>query len=63
MSVRGAPRLWAVAALAFLVFNYPFLAVFGGGPGRVFGVPLLWAYLFSVWALVIGLVGWLTRDS
>jgi hypothetical protein len=27
----------------------------------VVGVPLLWAYLFISWALVIALVGWISR--
>jgi len=54
-------RLPSVAALAFLLFNYPLLAVFDV---RVLagGVPLLWAYLFGVWAAVIALVAWLSRS-
>jgi len=52
----------AVAAVALLLFNYPFLAVFDVDV-RVFGVPLVWAYLFAVWALLIGLIAWLTRGG
>lgn len=55
-------RLAALAVLAFVLFNYPLLAVFDS-PTRVFGVPLLWVYLFSGWALVLALVAWVTRDS
>lgn len=54
-------RLTAAAVLALLVFNYPFLAVFDSDT-LVAGVPLLWAYLFVVWALVIGLVAWIARS-
>jgi hypothetical protein len=52
----------AVAALALLLFNYPLLAVFDVGVS-IRGVPLLWAYLFISWVVVIALVTWLVRDS
>jgi hypothetical protein len=54
--------LVAAAALGLLMLNYPFLAVFDAGT-RVFGIPLLWAYLFAVWVLIIALVAWLARDA
>lgn len=57
-----SPRLAAAAVLALLLFNYPFLAVFDVDV-RVLGIPLLWAYLFTVWALVVALIAWLVRDS
>ena len=56
------PRLAAVAVLAFLLFNYPLLAVFAGDV-LVLGVPLLTGYLFSAWAVVIALAARLTRGS
>jgi hypothetical protein len=63
MSERSrTPRLTAAAALTLLLFNYPFLAVFDVDV-RVLGIPLLWAYLFTAWALVVALVAWLARDS
>jgi hypothetical protein len=55
------PRLVAAAVLALLLFNYPFLAVFDADV-RVLGIPLLWAYLFTAWALVVALIAWLVRD-
>ena len=62
MSERSrTPRLTAAAALALLLFNYPFLAVFDVDV-RVLGIPLLWAYLFTAWALVVALIAWLVRD-
>ena len=62
MSERSrTPRLPAAAALALLLFNYPFLAVFDVDV-RVLGIPLLWAYLFTAWALVVALMAWLVRD-
>jgi uncharacterized membrane protein len=59
-SLRSS-RLVAVALLAAVLFGYPFLALFADA-GQVLGVPLLWAYLFSAWALVIVLVAVLVRD-
>jgi hypothetical protein len=55
------PRLVAAAAAGMLLFNYPLLAVFDVDV-RVFGVPLLWAYVFTAWAAVIALVAWIIRD-
>jgi hypothetical protein len=51
---RGA-RLVAAAALGALLFGYPMMAVFNA-PATVFGVPVLWAYLFLAWATVIAVV-------
>jgi hypothetical protein len=59
---RSTGQLVAVAVLAFLLFNHPFLTIFDK-PVQVLGLPLLWAYLMAAWALVIGLVAWIVRDS
>lgn len=62
MGQRSAGQLVAVAVLAFLLFNHPFLTVFDK-PVQVLGLPLLWAYLLTAWALVIALVAWIVRGS
>jgi len=41
--------------LGILLFNYPLLALFNV-QGSVFGVPVLYAYIFLAWGLVIALV-------
>jgi hypothetical protein len=41
--------------LGMLLFNYPILALFNV-PGSLFGVPILYAYLFLAWAALIGLM-------
>jgi hypothetical protein len=51
---RGA-RLAFLFLLGVLLFNYPLLALFNV-QGSVFGVPLLYAYIFAAWALMIALV-------
>lgn len=44
-----------VFLLGCLLFSYPLMALFNV-PARVFGVPVLFAYLFSGWVLLIALV-------
>ena len=48
-------RLIALFILGCLLFNFPLLALFNVRV-TVFGIPLLYAYLFTAWALVIALV-------
>lgn len=38
--------------LGALLFNYPILALFNK-EGFVFGIPLLYAYIFVAWALLV----------
>jgi len=52
----------AVAAAALLLFGFPFLALFDVDV-QVLGVPLLWAYLFVAWSLVIAVIAWVARGA
>jgi hypothetical protein len=45
-------RLVAVFLLGCLLFTYPLVSLFNGS-GYVFGIPVLYAFLFVVWALLI----------
>jgi hypothetical protein len=54
-SSRKGPRLAALFLLGCLLFNYPLLALFNVR-ASVLGVPLLYAYLFFAWAMLIALV-------
>ena len=51
-------RLVAIVLLGCVLFNYPVLSLFSK-PGALFGIPLLYLYIFAVWALLIGLTAWL----
>ncbi len=53
-TIKGQ-RLGALFLLGFLLLNYPLLTLFAGA-GQVLGVPVLYAYVFLVWALLIGLM-------
>ena len=50
-SLKG-PRLVALFLLGCLLLNYPIASLFSGAT-LVFGVPLLYAYIFFAWALLI----------
>jgi hypothetical protein len=53
-SIKGQ-RLVALFLLGVLLLNYPLLNLFSG-PSHVLGIPVLYAYVFAVWALLIGLM-------
>jgi hypothetical protein len=59
---RKGERLIALALLGFLLFNYPLLSLFST-EGTVLGVPVLYAYLFASWGLLIGLMALVLRKS
>lgn len=50
-----AQRLVALFMLGCLLFSYPLLSLFNVG-GTVAGIPVLYAYLFVVWTLLIALM-------
>jgi hypothetical protein len=57
---RKGQRLIALCMLGCVLFNFPILALFNV-PGTVFGVPVLYAYIFLAWALLIGLMAWVVE--
>jgi hypothetical protein len=50
-----AQRLVALFLLGCLLFSYPLLSLFNVS-GTVAGVPILYAYLFGVWVMLIALM-------
>ena len=53
-------RFLALCMLGVVLFNFPVLALFNVG-GSIFGIPVLYAYIFAAWALVIVLMCWLAE--
>ena len=58
--IRRRDRLIGLFLLALLLLNPPLLLLFGRG-GTLFGVPLLYLYLFVVWLAIIAAVAWIAE--
>jgi len=55
MNDTKEPRFVALCMLGLVLFNFPVLALFNVG-STVLGVPVLYAYIFAAWALLIALM-------
>jgi len=53
-------RFVAICMLGIVLFNFPVLALFNVG-GTVLGIPVLYAYIFAAWALLIALLALLAE--
>ena len=53
-------RLIGLCLLGFVLFNYPILALFNL-PATVFGIPVLYAWIFCAWAILIALMAWVVE--
>ncbi len=54
-------RFVALCMFGMLLFNYPVLSLFNVS-GTLFGVPILYAYLFIAWALLIALMAYIAES-
>ncbi len=59
---RRGERLVGLFLLGCLLFNFPLLALFNVR-ATAFGIPVLYAYLFTAWALLIVLVAVIMERS
>ncbi len=50
-------RLVAAFLCGCVLFNYPLLSLFDRG-AELFGIPLLYAYVFAAWAGLILAIAW-----
>jgi hypothetical protein len=55
-------RFVALCMLGVVLFNYPILALFNVS-GVLFGVPVLYAYIFIAWAALIALMAWFAESG
>lgn len=55
-------RFVALCMLGIVLFNYPILALFNV-PRALFGVPVLYAYIFIAWATLIALMAFIAESS
>jgi hypothetical protein len=49
-------HLVPIFLLGCLLFTFPLLAIFNSSRTTIFGIPLLYAFLFGAWALLIALM-------
>ena len=56
-SAAKEQRLIALFVLGCLLFNYPVLSLFNVA-AEVVGVPVLYAYIFAAWALLVALMAY-----
>ena len=59
--VKGQ-RLAALCMLGVLLFNYPMLALFNIA-STVFGIPLLYVYIFAVWTLLTACMAYVVEKK
>ena len=57
---KKGQRFVALSMLGMLLFNFPILALFNV-PATLFGVPLLYAYIFIAWAALIALMAFVAE--
>jgi len=55
-------RFMALCMLGMVLFNYPILALFNVS-GSLFGVPVLYAYLFIAWAALVALMAYVAESG
>ena len=55
-------RFVALCMFGILLFNYPILALFNVS-ATLFGVPVLYAYMFIAWATLIALMAWIAESG
>jgi len=53
-------RLIALFILGCLLFNYPILSLFNLA-AEFFGVPVLYAYIFAAWALLVTMMAFVVE--
>ncbi len=59
---KKGQRFVALCMLGILMFNYPILALFNVS-GTLFGVPVLYAYIFIAWAALIAVMAYITESG
>lgn len=55
-------RLIGLFLLGYLLFNHPLISLFNR-PSLVWGIPLLYAYLFGAWTLIIILMALIAKGN
>lgn len=59
---RRVERLLGLLIVGLLLLNFPLLAIFSVS-AFIFGIPVLYFYLFFVWFFIIGVTAFVLRSS
>jgi hypothetical protein len=51
-------RLIVFFFVGVILFNYPIISLFSNKEGEIFGIPLLYAFVFITWAVLIFLTAY-----
>ncbi len=62
LTPKQSQRLVSLSLLGALLFSFPLMALFNLD-SKVFGVPLLYVYLFGAWAALIALMALVVERS
>ncbi len=62
LRILTGERLVAVFLCGCVLFNYPLLSLFDRRVD-VFGIPLIYVYIFAAWAGLIALMAWFIERS
>lgn len=61
---RNGEKLVALFLFGMVLFNPLVVSIFDvGGDSRLFGIPILYLYLFVAWALLIGLIAMIAESA
>jgi hypothetical protein len=60
--VGKSHRFIALCMLGVVLFNYPILALFNVN-GTLFGVPVLYVYVFLAWAALIAMMAYVAESE
>ncbi len=55
-------RLIGLFLLGYLLLNHPLISLFNR-PALVWGIPILYVYIFGAWASIILLAAWIIRSG
>ena len=55
-------RLIGLFLLGYLLLNHPLISLFNR-PALVWGIPILYVYIFGAWASIIILAAWIIRTG
>lgn len=59
---KRTSRLIGLFLLGYLLFNHPLISLFNH-PSLLWGIPLLYAYLFGAWTLIIILMALIAKGN